>query len=233
ARVAAGPDAGFDGPEDLVQPRSPPPSRPSPERGGKTFGPSCLYRPITAKISRPGDVSRSFHGQRHPGLFALCPERRSGRKSAQNVLAFLFEQTADDERSAWPDQIPKPRGGTDEHGAGQISGDDVGGGQPGGGEVCDLKLDGLNALVERQIFVRRLNGVNVVIDAEGACGAQPNGGDRQDAGAGAHVEHEAVGQVYGLQGMQAQPCGRMMAGAEAHRRLDDEGNCTWRCSAGL
>ena len=123
--------------------------------------------------------------------------------------------------------------GDDEHGAGQISGDDVGGGQPGGGEVCDLKLDGLNALVERQIFVRRLNGVNVVIDTEGACGAQPNGGDRQDAGAGAHVEHEAVGQVYGLQGMQAQPCGRMMAGAEAHRRLNDEGNRTWRCSAGL
>ena len=53
-------------------------------------------------------------------------------------------------------------------------------------------------------------------------GAEPAGGDRQHARAGADVDDRAAARVEPLQRREAQPRRRVMAGAEAHRRLDDD-----------
>ena len=50
------------------------------------------------------------------------------------------------------------------------------------------------------------------------------GGDRENARAGADVEHRPARQLFPLQREQAQPRRRMMTGAEPHRGLDDDRN---------
>ena len=59
-------------------------------------------------------------------------------------------------------------------------------------QVADLERDIARVGIQRQVFVRRLNGVGVVVDAEHLRGAERARGDREDSGAGAHVEHDPL-----------------------------------------
>ena len=89
-------------------------------------------------------MSRSFHGERHPAVFALFPHdwrvRKDppyistcrpgpfgpgGGKCPHNIVAFLVQHTAHDEDTRRAKQIQKTDRRTDKHGASEIRGDDV------------------------------------------------------------------------------------------------------------
>src|SRR5204862_126307 len=134
-----------------------------------------------------------FHRQRHPAVVMLFPDetgRRASRcgitigagltEGANHTVAFLIDDAAHDEDTLGTKQIEEPGGGTDQHGAREIRGDEVGGRQLARGQVSKPELDGFHAGIELQIFVRCLNRVGVVIDTERPCG--PRGGEVVDNG---------------------------------------------------
>ncbi|MNQ61768.1 hypothetical protein D3C85_760890 [compost metagenome] len=75
------------------------------------------------------------------------------------------------------------------------------------------------------IVTRGFQGLEVDIGAHGLFGTQQQGGDGQDAGTAAKVQHFAVFQVLAVQPFQAQGGGRVGAGAERQARVEQQVDC--------
>ena len=122
------------------------------------------------------------------------------------------------------DRRAQRRRGAAEQRAGEVAEDDVGHGQGLGEQVAVAHLDAPGGdRVERDVRRRRVERVAVVVDAHRVRGAEPRGGNREDAGSGADVDDGAAGERRPLQRRQAQPRRFVVARAEAHRRLDHDG----------
>ncbi len=76
--------------------------------------------------------------------------------------------------------------------------------------------------VQSQVLARRLYRVRIVIHGDHRARTECAGHEGEDAGPGARVEHRLAGQVDVLQERGAEPRAGVVAGAEPHRRLDED-----------
>ncbi len=152
-------------------------------------------------------------GQVH--LRQLRAERRA------HGIHFGRQNAAEDERAARPHQRGNRRRQGDQQRAGEIGGDDVARGDRVDADISLTQRDRRLGAVEPQVFPGIDHGVLVVVEGLDVRGAEPPGGQGEDARSGPEIDGTPSGQLHLLQEPETQPGRFMVAGAEAGRRVDD------------
>lgn len=123
--------------------------------------------------------------------------------------------------AAWPHEAADGWGGLDEEPPGQIREHDVSRCHLDQSEVTDEPLDAGQTRIEGSTSLGGRQRVWVDVQRRDP-GSTRGGGERQHSRPRAEVQYLASGQRLRREGAQTQPRGLMVAGAEAHRRLDDD-----------
>ena len=136
---------------------------------------------------------------------------------------FAFHETAQHEAAIARRELLKAPGNREQQPSGEVREDDVEGTQRGSSDIGDAKRH-VGAGIQAEVLASRFDCIRVVVQCEHVRGSQSAGRDRENAGSGTNIEDGSASQLDLLQMRETEARCRVMARAESHRRLNDNGD---------
>src|SRR5690606_39250153 len=156
--------------------------------------------------------------QASPALVALVHLDPATRIACRHFVDLPFEEAGQQDRATRSHQALEHRREELERVRKDVGQDDVGRGRRGVPTAADLERDA----VGRGVVRRARQGLFIDIDRDHFARAEPGGGDREDAGAAAVIDHPYAGRHLAFEPAQAHARGRMAAGAEGEARVEHD-----------